>query len=935
MGFAGFVSIGSCVRFYLTKMENFKSKQDFIQHIIGILEHSMLNKLHELINYNNYKEVLFALNDASEDYPFNRNWLIDKLKKTKYNLEFPEGIIKITDEENEVLKIIQEDLKNNTLKFYIDSKNLMRVLNFLEIWELLKFLSKSGINSISAYLETIRKSEVERYVQTINKVRNLQSESHNARSFEMPEISNERVISYIEQCIGLTISLGLVDSQHKIKSYLENRKAFQILNSINEIEIENIEHNLPKPDFENWGWVDRSEKIKELDELIMAYPTVCIQAEGGYGKSALVLKYLNDYVKNNNDNILGRRFDRIIWISSKNEILIEEQKTMIKHSYKDDYNSFINALFVAVYGSPTDGDDIESFVLDFIEKEHKVLFVIDNLETISTEKVHSFIKNEILKDRHISGNQVLITSRSPLDEFKTAPLGKFTERQTFELFKKVCVYQNLTIDFGSCREDLALTQNTPLATIYFVQLIKKIGYKQAVQKLRSHPQELLSFLFGELYKELERPSKYILWIASTLENSIQSSVDTELIKHVYIKVFSTKEKNKITDEEFEIYLRQLRNSSFLEFYHTKYSTNVSMPAFIYQFIYTNVENKVDIDGNTSKQFHQIRSELTMILRDSNYFTDDTSNKLSLYQRAIINGEKKLYNNYFGVKNSQKKDVIQKFESLYGESEISVYLSAHYSTNILSSVSKSEILILIEKSISKSTPFSSFIDNYILLLKNYDFRYLNRDNFISILNEINEKLSRTQNEKISIDNKKILCKIIENMVFQEFELKPTYIEILEKIGGINDANARKVIALITIVNCSNVNRANEFTVKKYIDELLMNMTKTNLIDGFEIERFIYSTISLFYSIIDNKDESIEYLKKSLQKPKFQSKKSSKFHWIIQTEFSELIVQCTYSEEFKYRKKDILKNADKLYREIPQDMKSRYTKYKEIINNLADN
>ena len=98
-------------------------------------------------------------------------------------------------------------------------------------------------------------------------------------------------------------------------------------------EITKVSHNLPVPDFDETGFIGRSEDIDAVTKLILSNKVVSILGDGGIGKTALALKVAYDIV-DMNENC---PFELIIWTSAKTTMLtskgIEDIYTAITDLY--------------------------------------------------------------------------------------------------------------------------------------------------------------------------------------------------------------------------------------------------------------------------------------------------------------------------------------------------------------------------------------------------------------------------------------------------------------------------------------------------------------------------------------------------------------------------------------------------------------------------
>lgn len=157
-------------------------------------------------------------------------------------------------------------------------------------------------------------------------------------------------------------------------------------------------HNLPQPDYTRF--IGRQDEMQWLRQrLAPDSPSVLIALTGigGIGKSSLGQAIASEYCQRYPSLPPKERFEAIIWISAKAEILTvkgREQAASIPFSFRtleDIYRTIAQTL---------EREDITRAVFDeqhyFVEKvlrSQRTLLIIDNLETITDKRVETFLRN--------------------------------------------------------------------------------------------------------------------------------------------------------------------------------------------------------------------------------------------------------------------------------------------------------------------------------------------------------------------------------------------------------------------------------------------------------------------------------------------------------------------------------------------------------------
>jgi len=177
------------------------------------------------------------------------------------------------------------------------------------------------------------------------------------------------------------------------------------------LENNGIIHNLPIPDYDyEGGFVGRDEDKKKIKQFLFSekFPVITITGAGGVGKTSLALKVIQEITQS--DKII---FDSILWLSAKENKLsplgIEDIEPTLK-SYEELLDTFIQ-LFG--FTDQLESDSIESKVKlteTIIDLSDKILVVIDNLETITDERIINFILEAPLKIKF------LVTSRKGIGQ---------------------------------------------------------------------------------------------------------------------------------------------------------------------------------------------------------------------------------------------------------------------------------------------------------------------------------------------------------------------------------------------------------------------------------------------------------------------------------------------------------------------------------------
>lgn len=210
-------------------------------------------------------------------------------------------------------------------------------------------------------------------------------------------------------------------------------------------------HNLPMPDFDETGFLGRSNDLRKIKRYVLgSWPAISILGDGGLGKSAIALKVAYDLLDDPKAD-----FEAIVWVTAKSQQLTVTEIERISNAIQDSLGMFSEA---ATQLGAASGNDPTEDLLEYMAS-FKVLLILDNLETVTDERLREFLR-EIP-----NGSKVLMTSR----------IGVFKEN-------------DVKLDPLSAEESRSLLMS--LAHGRNVKMLKELdeaGRSSLVEKLKGHP----------------------------------------------------------------------------------------------------------------------------------------------------------------------------------------------------------------------------------------------------------------------------------------------------------------------------------------------------------------------------------------------------------------------------------------------------------------
>jgi len=258
-------------------------------------------------------------------------------------------------------------------------------------------------------------------------------------------------------------------------------------------EPEWVMHNLPMPDFDDSGFVGRKEDSDALLKLLRGNNRVItVLGDGGVGKTALVLKVAYDLVE------LGREspFDAIIWTSAKTAMFTQAGIQEIRTAFRD-YFGLIEAISDGFKDKSESMEDRLSEIYDYLDG-FKVLVILDNLETISDERIYEFIRIASEKCK------IAITSRIGLGELEyRRRLEGLTSGESALLVREIAKIRNskalLQISQNQLADVAKQLHFNPLALKWFATSVDAGNRPVDVLKNKD---ELLDFCLSNVYEKL-------------------------------------------------------------------------------------------------------------------------------------------------------------------------------------------------------------------------------------------------------------------------------------------------------------------------------------------------------------------------------------------------------------------------------------------------
>ena len=296
-------------------------------------------------------------------------------------------------------------------------------------------------------------------------------------------------------------------------SFFEEDKKIDIIN------------NLPVADYEyEGGFVGRQDDKTNIIKMIKSgmHRVITLSGAGGVGKSALTLNIVNEIIRN---QIV--KYDFIIWVSAKENKLsylgIEDVEPTLRN-YEELLDTILEVIGFDVeeyYGNVEKKEEDINTIFDSCER---VLLVIDNLETITDQRIINFILDSHPK------THIIITSRRGLGQVERRyELKELREKDAIHLFRVICREKQLSALAQASEDIIKKYVNKvycyPLAIKWMVgQVSLGKDINEVTEKINEQSSDISKFCFEEIFKNLSERARYILYILCMYDDAVSKGI---------------------------------------------------------------------------------------------------------------------------------------------------------------------------------------------------------------------------------------------------------------------------------------------------------------------------------------------------------------------------------------------------------------------------
>ncbi|MCB8980717.1 MAG: AAA family ATPase [Ardenticatenaceae bacterium] len=336
------------------------------------------------------------------------------------------------------------------------------------------------------------------------------------------EAAREQVNLQKAQLQTLTsLNVGIRDALLTLTDAIVEQKLLSAGGTTDSPSYPKVLHNLPQPDFEEF--IGREKEQTQIHELLQPYPhsrhyLIVIDGIGGIGKSALALEIAHQYLRNYNNLPPEGRFEAIIWISAKSNLLTADgivSRRQIMRSLDDIYTAIAIALQREDITRARQEEQNE--IVRQALTQQRTLLVIDNFETIDDENVLSFLRE--LPDP----TKAIVTTRHRIDIAYPIRLVGMPLEEGIELIAHECSRKSVSLTEEEERLLYRRTGGVPLALVWS---IAQMGFghttETVLNRLGQPSSDIALFCFKTAAEYIRGTNAHLLLLALSIFSSSAS-----------------------------------------------------------------------------------------------------------------------------------------------------------------------------------------------------------------------------------------------------------------------------------------------------------------------------------------------------------------------------------------------------------------------------
>ena len=279
-------------------------------------------------------------------------------------------------------------------------------------------------------------------------------------------------------------------------------------------------HNLPHPEYEDTGWVDRKDLNIQLKKKLRNNNVISFVGDAGSGKTALAVKKCYEYLGNQIEN----DFEAFMYHSFKTEKFSKGEIIDLQNNINTTEKFFKSLGIVNHHNDP-----IKNLIRHL--EDNKVLLLLDNLENVLDNNIINFLELFSEADHN---SKIFITSRVPIGHGDISiKVGPFSDKEALDYFERLSKYLQIEkitrkLDTQSKKKLINQRANNPL---YIKLALNSLADGSSLSEAFKEEKDLLNFSYLTIYKKLNTLSKKIIEILFAIKKELTLSSICDLLEN--------------------------------------------------------------------------------------------------------------------------------------------------------------------------------------------------------------------------------------------------------------------------------------------------------------------------------------------------------------------------------------------------------------------